>query len=182
MNRYERNWPSRPVVGIPLGIAGLGLVALVHDEAWFPRLLVGCIAAVMVLTALGAFVSTHVVVGADRSFELRTFLLGATLSRIRLAAAEVEAVELEARFSSLVTEHDSASSTSKSLRLRLQVRHAGGAALIHAEALRLPQNWSPPDDDQEVVDLLRNGGEGELLDAARSLAQELDRPMRILRV
>lgn len=181
MIKFARKYQSRLVIGIPLGLAGVALGYAVHDAPWVPRFLVWFIATVMVLTAMGAFISTSVVIEEDGTFSLRTCLLGLPLSTIRLAAGKVQQVELKADYSSMTIDHDPGISTSKSLRVKLQVRHAEGVALVQADSVRLPQNWSPPDNDEEVITLMQNGGKGELLESARSMASALGCPVTIIR-
>jgi hypothetical protein len=179
---FRQTWASKPGIGFALLPVGIGLAWAVADAPWFPRYLTWFVSLIIIMAALGALMSTSILVDKQRTLILRYRMFGIPFSTMRFEPEHIRLTQVELRTvfatsSSSGISDGSDGSRSKSLRIYLELCSDQGLNLVKADSISLPGNCSSPDSAREVLGWFRSKGKQKFLMQGIQLADALGLPL-----
>lgn len=177
---FRQRWGGQPWIVLLLLPIGIGLAWAVSDAPALPRYLTWFAALIILMAGLGASMSTTLEVDGAQLLTMRQYLLGMPLSTMAFEPELIRLQQVELRIAFASTTgggNEGSGSSSKSLRIYLELRSDQGLTLVTAGSLGLPANWSPPDHAREVLGWFQRRGKRDFLLKSKQLADALGLPL-----
>lgn len=141
------------------------------------------VSLIIVMTALGALMSTTIRIDRRRILTMRYHILGIPFSTMRFDPefTRLRQVELRVAYRSMPglggAHGRDSSSPSRTLRLYLELRSDQGLNLVKADSITLSPRGTSPDSASEVMGLIRGKGKQAFLLQGKLLADALELPL-----